>query len=137
MSLDKRHIGIAAARWGQRRPIGRPTAAAGPRFAPLTTLLASAAGYLAFAELGYRLQDASSGLASFWPSAGLVVGLLVLLPSRLRGWCVAAVLLSEVTIDLLHGAPLTAGLGWGAIDTVEVVLTATVLVRVAGRRPVG
>src|SRR5579862_187298 len=99
------------------------------------TLLLTAAGYLASAELGYRLVDASSGLAFFWPPAGLMVALLVVVGPRRRGWCAAAVLPSEMIVDGLHGAPLAAGMGWGAVNVLEISLAAAILVTVAGRRP--
>jgi diguanylate cyclase (GGDEF)-like protein len=77
-------------------------------------------------------------VASFWPATGLIVGLLVVVPSRLRPWILAALLPGELITDaLLQGYPVLTGFGWGATGTVEAVLAAWILLKLARGRPQG
>ena len=104
---------------------------------PVVTLAGTGVGYVALAWCGQQLMGQSSGVAAFWPPNGLVVALLVLLPSRLRPWVVAAVLPGELVADFLQGTPVLAALGWGAANSGEAVLAAGILLRLARRRPGG
>jgi diguanylate cyclase (GGDEF)-like protein len=76
-------------------------------------------------------------VAAFWPPNGLVVALLVMVPARLRPWVVAAVLPGELVADLLQGTPVLPALGWGTANSLEAVLAAGILIRLARRRPLG
>ncbi len=104
---------------------------------PVTVFVVAVSGYLLSAQLGFQLVGASRGLASFWPPIGWAVALLVLVPKRLRGWALAAVLPGELIADTLHGIPALTALGWGSTDIVEAALTAWLLLRIAQRRPRG
>ncbi|QEC50467.1 diguanylate cyclase [Baekduia soli] len=65
------------------------------------------------------------GLAPVWPPAA--IALTALLWRGLRLW--PAVLAGVVAAELLAGAGVLAGLGWGLADTAQAVLTVTLLGR--------
>jgi diguanylate cyclase (GGDEF)-like protein len=104
---------------------------------PLVAFVGALAGFVALGVCGYQLIGASGGVASFWPATGLIVGLLVVAPSRLRLWIVAALLPGEFIADTLQGYPALTALGWGTNNILEAVLAAFILLKVAQRRPLG
>jgi diguanylate cyclase (GGDEF)-like protein len=74
----------------------------------------------------------------FWPATGLIAGLLVVAPSRLRLWIMAAVVPGEVIADVIfQGYPVLTAIGWGGANVVEAVLAAWIMLKVARRRLLG
>jgi hypothetical protein len=102
---------------------------------PIVAFVGALAGFVALGRCGYELVGASGGVASFWPATGLIVGLLVVAPTRVRPWILAALLPGELITDvLLQGYPVFTALGWGGTGTVEAVLAAWIVLRLAGGR---
>jgi diguanylate cyclase (GGDEF)-like protein len=94
--------------------------------------------YVGLGWCGYELIGASAGITSFWPATGLIVGLLVVLPARLRPWAAAALLPGELVTDIvLQGYPASTAFGWGINNILEASLAAWILLRVAHKRPRG
>jgi integral membrane sensor domain MASE1 len=104
---------------------------------PVVAFVGALAGYVALGWCGYQLIGASGVVSSFWPSNGLIVGLLVVVPSRFRPWVVLGVLPGEFIIDAIQGYPALTALGWGTTNMLEATLVAWILLKVAGRRPLG
>jgi diguanylate cyclase (GGDEF)-like protein len=105
---------------------------------PLLAFVGALAGFVALGRCGYQLVGASGGVASFWPATGLIVGLLVMAPSRLRPWILAALLPGEFITDvLMQGYPALTALGWGGTGTVEAALAAWIVLKLARGRPRG
>ena len=104
---------------------------------PAAVFVGAVAGYVGLASCGYQLVGASSDIASFWPPNGLIVALLVLLPTRSRLPVLAAVLPGEFIADTVQGLPASAAFGWGTANIFEAAFAAWILVRVARRRPLG
>lgn len=109
-----------------------------PLAGPVVVFVATAAVYLGLARAGQQLADPESGIASFWPPNGFVLGVLVLgAGRRWRLATLAAVIPGELAADWLNGQPMTAALGWASANTLEVLVAALILVRIAGSRPRG
>jgi len=53
---------------------------------PALAALGTGAGFVVLAFGGYQLVNASNGISPYWPPNGLVVALLVLVPSRRCRW---------------------------------------------------
>jgi diguanylate cyclase (GGDEF)-like protein len=105
---------------------------------PILAFVGALAGFIALGLCGYQLVGASGGVASFWPATGLIVGLLVVAPSRLRPWILAALLPGELIVDVfVQGYPVFTAFGWGGTGTVEAVLAAWLVLKLAGGRPQG
>jgi diguanylate cyclase (GGDEF)-like protein len=105
---------------------------------PVVAFIGALAGYVALGWCGYQLIGASSGVSSFWPATGLIVGLLVVAPSRLRPWIIAASVPGEFTTSVIfQGFPAFTGLGWGSSATLEAVLAAWIMLKLARGRPTG
>jgi diguanylate cyclase (GGDEF)-like protein len=104
---------------------------------PIVAFVGALAGFVALGRCGYQLVGASGGVASFWPATGLIVALLVVVPSRLRPWIVAALLPGELITDAMQGYPALTALGWGMNNILEAVLGAWIVLKLAGGRPRG
>lgn len=117
--------GIDAAAVSARRFLDRPWRARG------AVAVAAFVGYVGLGLVGQEVVKASTGLSSFWPPNGLLVGLLVLLPSRLRLWVLVAVLPGELVLDLMLGYGSRGTLGWAAANLLESSLAASIVLVVA------
>lgn len=87
------------------------------------------------ARVGYLLLDPASGLAVFWPPAGLYLAALVIEPRRRWPGIVAAVLPAAVLGSVLAGRSLEVALWLFAGNTVEAIMGASLVVRLGGPRP--
>jgi diguanylate cyclase (GGDEF)-like protein len=67
----------------------------------------------------------------------LIVGLLVVVPSRLRPWVIVTLLPGEFITDAMQGYGALTALGWATNNVLEAALAAWILLTVAGRRPRG
>ncbi|MDO8914971.1 MAG: MASE1 domain-containing protein [Coriobacteriia bacterium] len=90
-------------------------------------------GYVVAAELGNRLSVQQT-FSTFWPPAGLVLGVLLL--TRPRDWpiLIAAAFAGNVASDLLHGRELLVTLGFSTANTVEALAGAALARRFLGKR---
>lgn len=104
---------------------------------PAAVFCAVALAYALLAREGLQLVDAGSGIASFWPPNGLIVGLLLVSNRRFRTPIALAVLPGELIADYVQGFPLPAALGWGSTNLVESILAVAIILRVARRTPSG
>ncbi len=92
-------------------------------------LIGVAAAYLVLAQLVIWLRDpVPSGTAVFWPAAGLSLGLLLLIPTRLWPWVLGGVAIAEFGGDLVRGYPLGGSMLWTVGNVVE-PLVGAVLIR--------
>jgi diguanylate cyclase (GGDEF)-like protein len=104
---------------------------------PIAAFSGALAGFVALGWCGYQLIGASGGVASFWPATGLIVALLVVVPSRLRPWITVALLPGELITDAIQGYPALTALGWGMNNILEAVLGAWIVLKIARGRPRG
>ncbi len=95
----------------------------------IVVFLAVTVAYAVGADLSWRLFGADNLGLAFFPPAGVTLAALVLLPRR-RWWAVvAAVLVAETGIDLVHGLDLGIALGYAGANIVEPVTGALLLTR--------
>jgi signal transduction histidine kinase len=88
--------------------------------------LAAAIGlaYFLTAKFSVRLILESSGVAVFWPAAGISSGILIALGPRARWPVLAGVMVATVVTHLIIHDPLWAGVALGLANGVEALLTA-------------
>ena len=106
------------------------------RNAPLATVLAMAAtssSYYLGALLGFELRFPGSSHSVLWPPNAILLAALLLMPTRLWWWSLAAVLPAHVAIALPAGLPWTTVLGLYVTNASQAVLGAVLFHRI-GRR---
>jgi len=100
----------------------------------VTLFAVIAAAYVVGAELAWH--HFSSGLAFGYPPSGVDVAVLLLIPRRRWPVVIAAIVVSEVSVDLHHHLTLAVALASALANAVEPVAGASfVLWLCAGRRP--
>jgi signal transduction histidine kinase len=80
--------------------------------------------YFLTAKFSVRLILEPSGVAVFWPAAGISSGILVALGPRARWPVLAGVVVATVVTHLIIHDPLWAGVALGLANGVEALLTA-------------
>ena len=73
--------------------------------------------------------------ATFWPGAGVTLGVLCVRPRTRWPAILAGVFVAEVLVDLRLGFSLGLGLAWGVANTVEPLVGAHLLTRGRSGRP--
>ena len=97
----------------------------------MLTVVALAAAYDLSATVGLRYASIGHSVSLVWPPTGLAIGALVLLGYHYwPGIALGAFLANAAT-----PVPLVAAVGIAAGNTLEALLAAFLLVRIAGRRP--
>jgi len=91
-------------------------------------------GYVVAAELGNRLSVQQS-FSTFWPPAGLLLGVLIISDPREWPVMLAAAFAGNVTSDLLHGRALLVTLGFSTANTTEALVGCLLVRRFFGDRP--
>src|SRR5262245_41257972 len=88
--------------------------------------LAAAVGLVYFltAKFSVRLVLESSGVAVFWPAAGISSGILIALGPRARWLVLAGVMVATIATHLIIHDPLWAGVALGLSNAVEALITA-------------
>src|SRR5262245_46660604 len=88
--------------------------------------LAAAVGLVYFltAKFSVRLVLESSGVAVFWPAAGISSGILIALGPRARWPVLAGVMVATIATHLIIHDPLWAGVALGLSNAVEALITA-------------
>jgi len=88
--------------------------------------LAAAVGlaYFLTARFSVRLILESSGVAVFWPAAGISSGILIALGPRARWPVLAGVVVATVATHLIIDDPLWAGVALGLCNGAEALITA-------------
>lgn len=108
-----------------------------PPLARSRTLAYAAATGLAYALLSQAVNSLTafgdSAGATFWPGAGLTLGVLLARPRREWPLHLAAVFLAEMLMDVKMGHSWALGVQWGATNTLE-PLVGAVLLTWGGRR---
>jgi PAS domain S-box-containing protein len=121
---------ILRERAGVEIPLRRTAAARAWRWSPPAQVLLFGLTYLAIADLGHWLLIGSTQFATFWPSAGLYIGVLLRVePRRWPFFAAAAALPGAVSHVLLYGHPPLVSLGFAAANTLEAVVAAGLLRR--------
>ena len=115
-----------------RTNLGRWTRSAAGRVSVLFAVIAAA--YVVGAELAWH--DFGSGLAFGYPPSGVTVAALLLIARRRWPVVIAAIIVSEVGVDLQHHLTLAVALASALANAVEPVVGASfVLWFCGGRRP--
>jgi diguanylate cyclase (GGDEF)-like protein len=121
-------VRVPVKRPGTRRWGDRLADAPGP-----VLLVVVGLAYLALSQIVMLRSDPVSG-ASLWPTVGLTLGVLMLVPTQRWGWVVGAVALAELAGDLAWGFPVGATLGWALSNVAGPVLAAYLLRRAGNAR---
>jgi signal transduction histidine kinase len=80
--------------------------------------------YFLTARFSVRLILESSGVAVFWPAAGISSGLLIALGPRARWPVLAGVMVATIATHLIINDPLWAGVALGLCNGAEALITA-------------
>ncbi len=89
-------------------------------------------GYAAGSQLAFTVLDATGAGPTFFPSAGLSLALLCLLPRRAWPFVASSIAVAELGVDLIEGLGPFAAIGFAVANTVEPLLGAFLL---TGTRP--
>ncbi len=93
----------------------------------LFALLALA--HLGLAQFVLRLNDPVQVGMNFWPSAGLTMGALLLVPTRRWGWAVAAIAIAECISNVIHGHPFSVNIWFVGSNSLEPLIGAALIRR--------
>lgn len=85
--------------------------------------------YIFFAQVSMLLYNPAGNGGTFWPGAGLSLGLLLILPTRQWVWAIAAIGIGEFARNLIVGYPLTANIFWTAGNCIEPLIGAALIRR--------
>ncbi|MEX2374803.1 MAG: MASE1 domain-containing protein, partial [Dehalococcoidia bacterium] len=85
--------------------------------------------HFALAQFVLLLNDPVQVGMNFWPSAGLTLGVLLLVPTRRWGWALAAVAAAEFTSNVIHGHPFSVNIWFMGSNTIEPLIGATLIRR--------
>jgi PAS domain S-box-containing protein len=102
---------------------------------PWGAWIAFGIGYLALAEVSDWLTSEATQFATFWPAAGLFVGVLLLADRRRWPGFLAAAALADLLVSVHVGRRLPLAIALTAGDLVEAVLAASLVRGYLGRRP--
>jgi hypothetical protein len=83
--------------------------------------------YFLTAKLSVRLILESSGVAVFWPAAGISSGILIALGPGARWPVLAGVMVATVVTHLLINDPLWAGVALGLSNGAEALIAAELI----------
>jgi diguanylate cyclase (GGDEF)-like protein len=89
----------------------------------------TAIGYFLLAQLMISINDPMTAGASFWPAAGLTLGMLLKIPIRQWVFVIAAIALSESLGNQLRGHPIEANLLWTTGNCIEPLIGAYLIRR--------
>lgn len=98
-----------------------------------SVLLISITAYCLLAQLAMFLNSPDTNGGTFWPGAGLSLGLLLLLPTRQWGYVLAGIALAEFGGNAIRGFSLEGNTLWTIGNCLEPLLGAT-LIRRSGNR---
>lgn len=85
--------------------------------------------YIVLAQVSMLLYDPTLASGTFWPGAGLSLGVLLIIPSRQWGWAILAVGAGEFAHNLVSGYPFAANIFWTAGNCIEPLLGAALIRR--------
>ncbi|MFG1643523.1 SpoIIE family protein phosphatase [Amycolatopsis sp. NPDC049252] len=94
---------------------------------PVLWCAVAGGGYAAGSQLAFTVLDATGAGPTFFPSAGLSVALLCLLPRRAWPFVAASIAAIELVVDLVEGLGPLAATGFAVGNTIEPVLGAVLL----------
>lgn len=90
--------------------------------------------HLALAQFVLQVNDPLQVGMNFWPSAGLNLGALLLLPTRRWGWALAAIAVAEATSNTIVGYAPSITIWFVASNCIEPLIGATLIRRVSAHR---
>ncbi|MDO8270571.1 MAG: diguanylate cyclase [Gammaproteobacteria bacterium] len=105
-----------------------PQAASPAPSGPLIFIIASVL-YLLLAQMAMLMNNPVSSGGSFWPASGLMLGILMRLPTARWVWVIAGIAVSEFLGDISYGYPLSAALLWTIGNCLEPLLAAMLIRR--------
>ena len=85
--------------------------------------------HLALAQFVLRVNDPAQVGMNFWPSAGLTLGALLLVPTRRWGWAIAAIAVAEWSSNAIHGHDPGFSIWFVGSNTIEPLVGATLIRR--------
>ena len=91
--------------------------------------------YLSSSEAGDWLTDAQSQFSTFWPAAGLYLGVLILAPRRQWPWFVLTAAVADVVLSLTVRRSLLLAVATIVANPLEAALGAWMVVRACRGRP--
>lgn len=101
----------------------------------LVALAVLAVGVIVLGDLAIRLAPAGTHVAAWWPAAGLAVAVGVRFGRRGLPWAAVVTYGASVVANQLGGRPLDTTLLFSLANTLEVLVTASLVLRWVGRRP--
>lgn len=90
--------------------------------------------HLALAQFVLQVNDPAQVGMNFWPSAGLTLGALLLVPTRRWVWALPAVAIAEALSDTIHGHPAGVIFWFTGSNTIEPLIGAMLIRRFALHR---
>lgn len=85
--------------------------------------------HLALAQFVLQMNDPVQVGMNFWPSAGLTLGALLLVPTRRWGWAIAAIAIAEGISNMIHGHPADVNVWFIGSNTIEPLVGAALIRR--------
>jgi diguanylate cyclase (GGDEF)-like protein len=108
---------------------GRTAIVSGGHAGGLLVAVIVASAHFLLAQFVLRVNDPLQVGMNFWPSAGLTVGALLLLPTRRWLWALPAIAIAEAASNAIHGHPPSVNVWFVGSNTIEPLIGATLLLR--------
>ena len=86
---------------------------------------AIAVGYALLSEFGLQLRLPPSGIAAFWPAAGLAVGAMTTVPRSERPWVAVDIFVACLSANLLHNSA-SISVAFAVANVLETILFVSV-----------
>ena len=99
------------------------------QYSDAVVFLATLVSYVLLTQVSTLLFNPETNAATFWPGAGLSLGLLLMLPNRQWIWVIAAVAIGELANNQLHDYPFAANVFWASSNCIEPLLGASLIRR--------
>jgi integral membrane sensor domain MASE1 len=96
--------------------------------------LVTGACYYVAAAIALALSHGQDGIATVWPSSGILLAALLISAGRLRLWHVGAAAIASMAVNLNLGNDLWISLGFTIANVAESSLAAWLVTRRIGRQ---
>ena len=106
-----------------------------PQLRVTIIVLAVGLAYYLGTEIGYLFTPAHAPIGTLWPPNAILLGALLLAPTRLWPFLFIGVLPAHLFAQLSKGVPLAAAIGWFLGNTSEALVGAACIRLFVGRRP--
>lgn len=99
------------------------------QYSDTVVFLIALIAYFFLTQISTIFFNPVSNTGTFWPGSGLVLGLLLVLPSRQWSWVIAAVAISEIISNQLTDYPFVLSLFWTSSNCIEPLIGAALIRR--------